>query len=30
VEKKIKLKIPVPVRYFTDPEEAKTWLVSEA
>lgn len=29
VEQKIKLKIPVPVRFFSDPEEAKTWLVSE-
>ncbi len=29
VEKKIKMKIPVPVRYFSDPEDAKAWLVSE-
>ena len=23
-------KIPIPVRYFSDPEDAKTWLVSES
>ncbi len=30
LEKKLGTSIPVPVRYFNDPEEAKTWLVSEA
>ena len=29
MERKINLKMPAPVRYFSDPEEAKTWLVSE-
>ncbi len=30
VEKRLKMRLPVPVRYFSDPEAAKTWLVSEA
>ncbi len=29
VEKRLNLKLPVPVRYFRDPEAAKAWLVSE-
>ncbi len=29
VAKKINMKIPIPVRYFRDPEDAKAWLVSE-
>ena len=29
VEKKLKMRLPVPVQYFSDPEAAKTWLVSE-
>ena len=29
VEKRLKLKLPAPVRYFGDPEVAKTWLLSE-
>ncbi len=27
--KKLGLQFPIPVKYFSDPEEAKTWLVSE-
>ena len=27
--KKSGIKFPIPVRFFSDPEEAKTWLVSE-
>ncbi len=30
VEQRLNLKLPIPVRYFKDPEAAKTWLVSEA
>ncbi len=29
VEKRLNMKLPAPVRYFSDPEAAKTWLVSE-
>ncbi|HTP10828.1 MAG TPA: hypothetical protein VMP08_21390 [Anaerolineae bacterium] len=29
VAKKIKMTIPIPVRYFRDPEDAKSWLVGE-
>lgn len=28
--KKLNIEIPIPVKYFSDPEDAKTWLVSEA
>ena len=28
--KKSGVKFPMPIRYFSDPEEAKTWLVSES
>jgi hypothetical protein len=29
VEKRLDMKLSVPVRYFSDPEDAKAWLVSE-
>ncbi len=29
LRKKLELELPVLVKYFSDPEEAKTWLVSE-
>lgn len=29
LQKKLNLELPVLVKYFRDPEEAKTWLVSE-
>jgi hypothetical protein len=27
--KRVGMKFPIPVRYFSDPENAKTWLISE-
>jgi hypothetical protein len=30
IEKRLNLKLPAPVRYFSDPEAAKTWLVGES
>jgi hypothetical protein len=29
MRKKLEIEISMPVRYYSDPEEAKTWLVSE-
>lgn len=29
IEKRLNMKLPFPVRYFSDPEDAKAWLVNE-
>jgi hypothetical protein len=29
LRKKLNIEIPIPIKYFSDPEDAKTWLVSE-